>query len=190
MGIIKKIRFRTHKPKKQDIDAEIDKVIYKKEPQALETIQDQIESPNTSIYCPESIKTENLKDITKHPEQYIEINMVKKIRIVDNFYISADIREFHYKDKEYSINEERIYLLPTKTGYIMPTAFYFETNNDPTSFKQTNKGITGKALTLLYDENLYQDLFSEDVSKYNFIIVILLIINLFAFVGGCFVYFT
>lgn len=177
-------RIRRRKKQKKDITIETD------EPQVFETIQDQTEAPNTSIYCPEGIKEEGLKDINKHPEMYIEINMVKKIRIVDNFFIKADTKNFHYKDKEYTIDEERVYLLPTKSGYIMPTAFYFEEKIKPTSFKQLNKGITGKALSLLYDENLYIDLFSVDESKYNFVIVILLIIGLCAYAGGMYVYFN
>jgi len=182
MDIMKRIRIRRRKKPKKE------KTVVK--PQVFETIQDQTEAPNTSIYCKESIKKEGLKDINKHPEMYIEINMVKKIRIVDNFFIKADTKTFEYKEKKYTINEERIYLLPTKSGYVMPTAFYFEGKDEPTSFKQLNTGITGKALSLLYDENLYIDLFSVDVSKYNFIIVILLIIGLCAYAGGMYVYFS
>lgn len=156
----------------------------------LDVIQDQLESPDTSIHCKESIKEDNLKDVRKNPELYIEINMLRKIRIVDNFFISANTKTFKYKDKTYTIDEERIYFLPTKSGYIMPTAFYYELNDKPTSFKQLNTGITCKALSLLYKEDLYKDLFSEDVNKYNFIIVVLLVISLIGYAGGLYLYFT
>ena len=155
----------------------------------IDTIQEQIEAPDTSIFCPESIKEKELRLIHKKPQDYIEINIVKKIRIVDTFYISSKIRVFHYKDIVYNIDEEQVYLLPTKTGFFMPTSFYYEKKGIPISFKQTNKGITGKALSLLYDENLYTDLFSGDVSKYNLVIVILSIISIACFLIGLYLLF-
>ena len=205
---MKKLRFTKH-PKKvlpdQSIENIVDQYLSKKtekttvvEKKPIETtetrhtldlVQDQIESPDTSIHCPESIKEKDLKLVKRSPENYIEINMIRKIRIVDNFFIPSSIKTFHYKQKTYKIDEERIYFLPTKTDFIMPTAFYYEYDDLPTDFKQTNIGITGKALSLLYDENLYRDLFSEDEAKYNFVIVILLIIQLIAYAGGLYLHY-
>lgn len=151
---------------------------------SLDTIQEQIESPMTTIKCPESIKKEELKNIDKQPENYIEINFIKKIRIVDNFFIPSNLKKFHYNKIVYNIIEENIYILPTKKGYFMPTCFYKEGTIEPVDFKQKNKGITGKALSLLYDPNFYTDLFTAEEGKYNLFIVILLIISISAFMIG------
>ena len=85
-----------------DIHTEIDELLYPKEEEEvkvevkqeskedepiLDTIQEQIESPMTTIHSPESVKDKELKFINKNPENYIEINFIKKIRIVDSFYI-------------------------------------------------------------------------------------------------------
>jgi len=148
--------------------------------------EEQKEMPMTTQYCPESVKEEGLPDVKKTPEDYVEINLIKKTRVVDAFYIKAEKKIFHYKKKEYQVNEESIYLLPTKTGMFMPTCYYHEGKAEPTGFKQTNKGITGKALSLLYMEQLYTSLlYSEDL-KYNFFIVILSIASLIAYGIGCY----
>ena len=119
----------------------------------------------------------DVKKVQKNPELYIEINMVRKSRLVDTFFIFAEKKKFLYKTKEYNVEEDGIYLLPKKRGkFFMPTSFYREGRPSPVSFRQTNKGITGKALSLLYSENLYSNLlFDVDEQKYNFFIVILLI---------------
>jgi hypothetical protein len=143
--------------------------------EAPELIVEQLEPDYTTSYSQDA--EIDLKKVQKNPELYIEINMVRKSRLVDAFYIFAEKKTFFYKKKEYSIKEDGIYLLPKKKGsYFMPTSFYREGKNDPVSFKQLNKGITGKALSLLYSENLYANLlFDNDEQKYNFFIVILLI---------------
>ena len=87
----------------------------------------------------------------------------------------------------WKIDEKKIYLLPTKSGFFMLTSFYKEGDNNPKSFKKTNKGITSKALSLLYNENLYLDMFSPDETKYNFIIAIVSIINACLFTAGLYV---
>ena len=150
----------------------------------VDTIQEQIEAPDTSIFCPESIKSDGIKDVRNNPQNYIEINIIKRIRIVDTFFIKSNIRQFHYKNRPYDIDEEKIYLLPTKSGFFMPTSFYYENNFFSISFKQTNKGITGKAMSLLYDPNLYIDLFSGNEAKYNLFIVMLLIISVSGYFVG------
>ena len=155
-----------------------------KQEYSLDTIQEQIESPMTSIRCPESIKDKELKLIDKYPENYIEINFIKKIRIVDSFYIPSNIKKFNYGEIEYNIVEENIYILPSKKGYFMPTCFYKEEIVIPIDFKQKNKGISGKALSLLYDPGFYTDLFSSEEGKYNLFIVVLLIISISSFIIG------
>jgi hypothetical protein len=150
----------------------------------LEIVQEQIEAEDTTVFCPESLKEKELRDLHKNPEFYLEVNIVKTIRIVDTFYIKNNIKVFHYKKMVYNIVEEHVYLLPSKKGFFMPTCFYYENNIEPVSFKQTNKGITGKAFSLLYDENLYSDMFSVDENKYNLVIVILLSISIGSYLLG------
>lgn len=155
-------------------------------PEKPDVVEEQKENPMITTHCPESISEDMLPQVKKNPEDYVEINMIKKTRVVDAYYIPAEKKVFHYKKKEYHVKEDSIYLLPTKTGMFMPTCYYHEDKNEPTGFKQTNKGITGKALSLLYMEQLYTSLlYSEDL-KYNFFIVILSIASLIAFGIGCY----
>lgn len=159
-------------------------------PGSLDIVSEQVEKPQTSVHCPESIKEDGLKDVKKNPEQYIEINMVTKSRVVDTFYVRSDRKKFYYKDHDYNVDEEAIYLLPTKLGLFMPTSHYKEGVYQPRGFRQTNKGITGKALSLLYMEQLYTSLlYSEDL-KYNLFIVILSIASLICYGVGCYFLFN
>ena len=185
-----------------DIHTEIDKLLYpKKEEEVkevkvevkqekeedepiLDTIQEQIESPMTTIHSPESVKEGELKLINKNPENYIEINFIKKIRIVDSFYIHSNIKRFNYGKVVYNIVEENIYILPTKKGYFIPTCFYKEDKPDPIDYINKNEGITGKALSLLYDVKLYIDLFAGEEGKYNLFVVVMLIISISSFIIG------
>jgi hypothetical protein len=174
-----------------EVNNEIDKLLNKtnktKETTqkfSLDTIQEQIESPMTSIKCPESIDEKELKKVDKTPENYIQINFIKKIRIVDSFYIPSNLKEFSYDTETYNIVEENIYIQPTKKGYLIPTCFYREGKFVPIDFKQKNTGITGKALSLLYDVKLYVDLFRAEEGQYNLFVVIFLIISMSCFIVG------
>jgi hypothetical protein len=174
-------------PVKEDLPKrEVTEEIPKEEKQefSLDTIQEQIESPMTTINCKESIKEKELKKIDKNPENYIEINFIKTIRVVDSFYIRSNIKSFSYKETKYNIVEENIYILPTKKGYFMPTCFYKENTVNPVDFRQKNKGISGKALSLLYDVNLYIDLFTGEEGKYNLFVVILTIVSISCYLIG------
>jgi len=158
---------------------------------ALETIQEQIESPMTTTHSPQAVADKELKKIPKNPENYLEINFIKRIRIVDSFFIPSNIKNFTYNHKTYNINEENIYILPTKKGYFMPTCFYKEDIADPVDFRQKNNSISGKALSLLYMPKVYIDLFYGEEGKYNIFIVILLcgsiscyIVGLYFLLGG------
>jgi hypothetical protein len=174
-----------------EVNNEIDKLLNKtnnieetKQKFSLDTIQEQIESPMTTIKCKESIKDKELKKVDKNPENYIQINFIKKIRIVDSFYIHSNIKKFKYDNKTYNIVEENIYILPTKKDYFIPTCFYKEDKYDPVDFSQKNTGITGKALSLLYDVKLYVDLFRAEEGQYNLFVVIFLIISMSCFIVG------
>jgi len=178
-----------------DIHKELDDLLYLKKEEVvkkvveedaliLDTIQEQIESPMTTIHSPESVKEGELKLINKNPENYIEINFIKKIRIVDSFYIHSNIKRFTYNKVVYNIVEENIYILPTKKGYFIPTCFYKEDNSNPIDYINKNEGITGKALSLLYDVKLYIDLFAGEEGKYNLFVVVMLIISISSFIIG------
>ena len=151
--------------------------------------QEQIEKPLTSIHCPESLKDKDMSMVKKHPENYIEINMINRNRMVDNFYILYNKAIFTYRETTYNIDEKRIYLLPSKSGFLMLTSFYKEGTEDAKNFKQSNKGITSKALTLLYNERLYLYLLSTDDKKYNFFIAVFCIAILICYgLGAYFVF--
>lgn len=160
--------------------------------EVIDTIQEQIEKPMTTIYCPESVTAEKLKQVAKNPRNYIEINIIKKIRVVDSFYIPSNLKEFKYKNEPYNIDEGKIYLLPTKSDYLMPTSFYYEGDilHNPIDFKNLNQGITGKELSLLYDEELFKGLFPFNETKYNLFIVILSIFSLGSYWIGIYMLFA
>lgn len=147
---------------------------------------EQHDTPLTTRNCPESIKSSELRDVMRYPERYIEINLVRQSRVVDSFYLKSDATKFTYLTQKYNIKDESIYLLPTKTGMFMPTCYYREKNSEPRGFKQLNKGITGKAMSLLYMEQLYVSLLYSEETKWNLFIVILSIATLIAYAIGCY----
>ena len=163
------------------VEKTITMTIIEDKKQIPDTYQEQIESPMTTIHCPESIKKEDLKNIDKKPENYIEINMVKNIRIVDNFFIPSDKKKFTYKKVVYDIVEKNIYIWASKKDFFVMTAFYHEDKKDPITFTQKNKGITGKALTTLYTPEFYQGLHDHEKIQYNLYVVFLTIVSICAY---------
>lgn len=153
---------------------------------AVDAIKEKHEAPDTSNYCPESVTEDQMDLVRKNPENYLEINIVKETRVIDSFFIPGNLKSFTYKNKSYDIVEDSAYLLPGKAGVLMPTSYYHEKHTAPTSFKQKNKGITGKALSLLYMEPLYTNLLYSEDFKYNFFIVILCIVTLICYGIGCY----
>jgi len=182
---LKRKRNRLKEKKELEIKAskKIKKETVKKEDKP-DILQEQIEKPLTTVHCPESIKENELSNVRKTPENYIEINMINKNRMVDNFYIGINYKSFRYRKKRYNINEKKIYLLPSKSGFFMLTSFYIENQIQAKDFQNTNKGITSKALTILYNERLYNDLFAPDETKYNFFIAIFSVVNLILYTIG------
>jgi len=149
----------------------------------MDMLEEQTQEPFTTTHS--SIAEADLHNVYDNPAGYIEINMIKKSRVVDTFFVQADLKEFDYNEKYYDIDEEGVYILP-RAGLFVPTAFYSEGMADPVGFKQTNTGITGKALSLLYRHNLYATLLQGDDNKYNIFIIILLIITMVVLAVICF----
>jgi hypothetical protein len=154
-----------------------------------DVIGEQIErKPYQTAFCPEAIL--DVKEIRRRPEEHLEINIIKKSRVVDVFCIPVDKKKFHYKTVLYDVIEEGIYLMPTKSGLLMPSSYYREGTVKPALFLNTNKGITGRALSLLYREQLYRQILYAEDPKYNLFIVILLIAILICYgIGAYFVFF-
>lgn len=148
------------------------------ETHSLDMLEEQLDAGSTTRWSKDA--EFDMRKVAEHPEQYIEINLIKKSRVVDTFFIFADKATFTYKDKKYNINEEGVYLLPKK-GFFIPTAFYYQNKTDPVGFKETNKGITGKALTLLYKHRLYELLLRVEDNSYNIFVIILSIVTLIVF---------
>jgi hypothetical protein len=149
---------------------------------------EQIEPEYTSSFCPECVR--DVKAVHKKPQDYLEVNMIRKTRVVDTFAVPITTKTIHYKKRPYLVDEKYVYLLPTKQKYLMPTAFYYEGNRKPVKFVNTNKGITGKALSLLYMPPLYEPLFAPDEGQYNLFIVILSLVTLALFSIGLYFVFA
>jgi hypothetical protein len=151
---------------------------------SLEIVREQIETERTTTLSPDCVH--DVKEVLKNPQEYLEVNIIRKTRIVDTFYIEGSKKILTYKKLKYKIDEKFIYLLPTKHGFLMPTTFYYEDVTTPVRFGNTNTGITGKALSLLYMPKLYEPLFASDEDKYNLFIVILSVVILICFGIACY----
>lgn len=116
--------------------------------------------------------------------------MIREDRTCDNFFIDGSKSSFTYgkpnHKKTYHIDEKNVYLIPLKDGTLLPTIYFYQKNKDNKSigFENLNNGITGKALSLLYNEKLYLQLFYPEVGKYNFFVVILSLAVLITFSAG------
>lgn len=158
-----------------------------KETKPVAVVREALELPNTTTLSPECEM--DVPNVYKHSDKYLEVNIVCKSRVVDTFYVKNSLKKFTYNKASYKINEEGIYLLPARTGVFMPTSFYKEGSENPVSFRQTNKGITGKALSLLYSEQLYMTLLHTEDKKLNFFIVILSLAVLATLIVGYYLLF-
>jgi len=134
------------------------------------------------------VDTDSIRDlevVRKNPEAYIQIDMIREHRVVDTFYFPSDTTSFVYLGKKYDIDDESIYLQPFRDQFI-PTVVAREKKGTQL-FKKINRGITGKALALLYQTRLYQTLLTPSEDKYNLFVILLIIIQLAAL--GVVVYF-
>jgi len=178
---MKKLRFRSKKDR-DEIEEHVqrikDETGLDEEKISVDILEEQMDKTDTTRHSEDA--EFDLEKVQAHPERYIEVNIIKKSRVVDTFFIYADKPYFKYKDKKYNIVETGIYLLPKK-GFFVPTCFYYEDKDKPVSFKQKNKGITGKALTLLYKTRLYNTLLKTEDNSYNVFVILFLIIQMILF---------
>lgn len=130
----------------------------------------------------EDEKTEDEKmkeDITKNPEKYLEINIIKvdKFRMVETIYKYVKDESFKYDEKDYNIDSKCIFLTPYKKSFI-PTSFYIEGHKEPLEFVNENKHIPCNALSLLWKYKLYKVLMQLEEKNINFILIVLLIASM------------
>lgn len=105
----------------------------------------------------------------------IEINILQKNKFIHTEIITlTSKKEFEIEEKKYDVKPECVYLIPCKNGF-MPTSFYIEGNKEPLDLKDKNKGIPSRALHLLWNPILYQELVTPEEDKTNLIIIIMLL---------------
>lgn len=127
-------------------------------------------------------KNKNIKDVTMeeiqdNPENFLEINVIRDTKIIETSYIFAGKKTFKYKGDNYEVDHD-LNLHNPKGRYVIPTAFYKEGNAKPISFKNLNKGIPSKVLTLLYDTRLYRILIQPETGNLNWVLIIVTIIQI------------
>ena len=122
-------------------------------------------------------KTITLKDIKENPELYIKTNIIRKNTIIDTTYVMTKNKKFKYDGKEYNVDESKNLHEP-KGNYVIPTSYYTEGDPNQLSFKNLNKGIPSKILTLLFDPHLYSILINIEEKSTNWILIILTIVNI------------
>lgn len=149
--------------------------------QMPDIVEEQLDGEGLTTHCPEA--ETDMEKVRSNPAFYLEINMVKQSRVVDTFYIHSYDKKFTYQGSKFKVVEEGVYLLP-RGNFFVPTSFYHEEKGNPVGFRQTNKGITGKALTLLYQHRLYKQLIFEEGGIINALIVILSIAILILYAVG------
>lgn len=115
-----------------------------------------------------------MADVFDHPDRYIEVNIKGENRIFTNLFIYAKEKQFEYKRRKYTIDPNCIYVLPKKQGFI-PTIFYKEGDSKPLSFKNTNKGIPARAMSLLWNLRLYRQLVIVEDKNINWLLVVVVL---------------
>lgn len=120
----------------------------------------------------------DIDQIRETPEAYLQVDMIREHRVVDTFFMPSETDEFVYLGKNYDIDDDSIFLQPFRDQFI-PTIVVREKKGTQ-KFKKINRGITGKALALLYRTKLYQTLLTPADDKYNLFVILLVIIQLSA----------
>lgn len=124
-----------------------------------------------------STKSVDMKTIKENPENYMQVNIIKKNKMIETFYKYINKKTFTYWSKDYDIDSKGIILLPRK-GYFIPAIFFREGHKNPVIFDNKNKGIPSRAMTLLYDLRLYRALIKLEEKNINIILIILNIVTL------------
>lgn len=125
------------------------------------------------------------EEIKVHPENYLQVFVITRKRIVKTNYVLAKNKEFSLQDDSttYKVDPDRTYLLPRSTGGIIPTSFYKEGKCDPIEIRNKNKGIPANALTLLWNPALYKPLVKFDDKKYSIIVIGLILASIVMYAG-------
>lgn len=138
-------------------------------------------NPNKTKEAKPETKTQpenvGMKTIKENPENYMQVNIIKKNDMIETFYKYLEKKTFTYWGKEYQLESEGIILLPRK-GYFIPAIFFREGHKNPIIFVNKNKGIPSRAMTLLYDLRLYRALIKLEEKNINIILIILNIVTL------------
>jgi len=108
----------------------------------------------------------------------LEINIFKKNKTLETFYLGEDKKSFEFNNKKYLVDKKKSYYFFEGNRFFF-SLFYIEGKPNPVSFLNKNNGIPARALNLLWDTKLYKVLVEYETDKTNLIIVILLLINLF-----------
>ena len=124
-------------------------------------------------------------DISKYPEKYIEINIIKKdnFRMVDTIYKFINEKNFTYEDKEYAIDSKCIFIIPSRKSFLQ-SSYYIEGIGKPLDFVNKNVGIPCNALSLLWNYRLYKALMQLDEKNINFVLIILLLASMIMYGVG------
>lgn len=104
----------------------------------------------------------------------LEINILLENDFLHTELIDYKNKRFDYKGKKYNIKSKCVYLIPCKNGF-MPTSFYLENKSNPLRFIDKNKSITARALHLLWNPILYQELVTMTGDRTNLIIILVLL---------------
>jgi len=116
--------------------------------------------------------------IDKNPHLYAEINIVeKKTGMIRSFITYAKDQRFTYENFNYELQPEGMNLIPIKNSFC-PLYVFLEKHKNPVDFKNKNKHVPGRVLSLLYDLDTYRILIQMEFKKLNMILVILGIVSI------------
>ena len=135
---------------------------------------------------PERPKDLNPPDKPRDFFDYLEVNIISRMKTVNCFNVSVDSNKFTYEKTTYLVKDKSIYLIPDKDGFKI-VAFYKEGDIEPLVFKNNNNGIPPRALHLLWDNGLYDVLVTLEGDRTNLIVILVLIAN--AVIFGLGIYF-
>jgi hypothetical protein len=116
--------------------------------------------------------------IKEHPELYIQADIIDTVTgIIDTKYIFAKDRTFEYPDDdkekmEYNIKPYGLNLLPLADNFI-PVYTFIKGKPNPYDFKDKNKHVPSRIVTLLYDADTYKMFIVPEHKNLNLVLVII-----------------